>query len=134
MTRVLDACVLIAHFDPDDAHHVAATAAILAGAGEAVLAHPLTLAETLVAAVAAGVGDEMAERIRAMGVESVAVDGEAPLRLARLRATTRLRMPDCCVLDAAGQADAAVVTFDHQLAAAARVLGLSVEPGAGRDA
>jgi predicted nucleic acid-binding protein len=126
---VLDACVVIAHFDPDDAHHVAATAAIADAAGGSLRAHPLTMAECLVSAVAAGRGDDMAEQISVMGVETVEVDSEAPMRLARLRVASRLRMPDCCVIDAAQQTDASIITFDDRLAAAATKLGLAVAQG-----
>jgi predicted nucleic acid-binding protein len=49
---------------------------------------------------------------------------DAPRRLALLRAQTNLELPDCCVLLAAEQTDAAVATFDHRLANAATERGL----------
>jgi predicted nucleic acid-binding protein len=131
MSHVLDACVVIAHLDPDDAHHGAATEALVAAATAPILAHPLTIAECLVGAVAADVGNETVERIRAMGVDIVEVDRGAPLRLAQLRSATRLRMPDCCVLDVAQQAGASVLTFDRRLAAAAQKLGVAVSEPTG---
>lgn len=51
-----------------------------------------------------------------------------PLRLARLRATTGLKLPDCCALDAALGHGASLATFDEALAAAARRLGVDVLP------
>ncbi len=42
-----------------------------------------------------------------------------PVELARLRAETRLKMPDCVVLAYARSHDVAVATFDETLAAAA---------------
>lgn len=52
---------------------------------------------------------------------------DAPLRLAALRAGTKLKLPDCCVLLAADQAGDAVATFDDRLADAARTHGLAVQ-------
>jgi predicted nucleic acid-binding protein len=49
--------------------------------------------------------------------------------LAALRAGTGLKLPDCCVLQAAEQAHAGIATFDDRLAAAARELGVDVRDG-----
>ena len=46
--------------------------------------------------------------------------------MATLRAGTRLRLRDCCVLLAAESAAGAVATFDEKLATAARQLGIAV--------
>jgi predicted nucleic acid-binding protein len=62
-------------------------------------------------------------------VTTVPIDEAAPARLAGLRASTGLKLPACCVLLAAEQVDAAIVTFDHRLAAAARERGIDVRPG-----
>ena len=56
---------------------------------------------------------------------AVALDTDAPARLATLRAITGLKLPDCCVLLAAEQAGAAVLTLDDRVAAAARERGLA---------
>lgn len=66
--------------------------------------------------------------LRAGGVVLIETDGDEPLRLAELRAAERLKLPDCCVLDAALTNDATLVTVDEKLAEAARRLGLSVLP------
>lgn len=90
--------------------------------------HPITLAESLVER--ARVDDHVAHagRIRALGITTSALDDEAPLRLAQLRTTTGLPLPDCCVVDAARQNDAAVLSFDDRLRAAATNLGIAVVP------
>jgi len=128
VSYALDASAIIAHLDPHDAHHDAATAVLVAAAGHRFVAHPLNVAECLVAAVRADRGDEVAQAIRTMGVAPVAVDDGGPLRLAELRVATGLRMPDCCALDAALTTAATFVTFDDRQARAARSLGLAVEP------
>lgn len=125
MSYALDASAIIAHLDAGDAHHDAASDRLDEAAGERLLAHPLTLAECLVAPVRAGRGAEMVAAIAAMRIEPVEVDGDSPLRLAELRVTTGLRMPDCCVLDVARRHDAAVITFDTRMARAAGRLGLT---------
>lgn len=51
---------------------------------------------------------------------------DAAVRLASLRATTRLKLPDCCVVLAAQQHAAAVLTFDGRLAAASERLGVAL--------
>jgi predicted nucleic acid-binding protein len=99
---------------------------VLHAAGVRPVAHPLTLAECLVAAVRADRGAEMAEAIRQMRVHVAPVDTDSPLRLAVLRVSTGLRMPDCCALDVAAAEGATFVTFDRRLATAARRLGLTV--------
>ena len=61
-----------------------------------------------------------------MGIETIALGPDAPARLAALRAGTRLRLPDCCVLLAAQTAGAQVASFDERLTAAAESLGMTV--------
>ncbi len=128
MTYALDASALIAHLDGNDAHHAAVAVALERAAGDRLVAHPLTIASCLVGAVRPGRGAEMVDAIEAMRVEAIEVDRDSPLRLAKLRVSTGLRMPDCCAVDAARQHDAVLVTFDDRQAGAARKLGLVVEP------
>ncbi|WP_156401963.1 hypothetical protein [Agromyces sp. Soil535] len=47
-------------------------------------------------------------------------------RLARLRVETALKLPDCCVLDAAMSNGAAMATFDERLASAGASLGVTL--------
>ena len=61
-----------------------------------------------------------------MGVEQLPVPAEQPLTLAKLRAGTSLRLPDCCVLAAAMETGAALATFDATLAKVAAEHGITV--------
>lgn len=124
----LDASVLIAHLNSDDVHHSAGTAILLDAEPGSMLVHPLTLAEVLVGGVRVGRGVAMRDDLRAAGIESVAVDLDQPLRLAELRATTKLRLPDCCALDVALHRRASLATFDDALTVAARARGVSTLP------
>jgi predicted nucleic acid-binding protein len=124
----LDASVLIGHLHPLDAHHDAATRLLLGADPGSLLVHAVTLAEVLVAGVRVGQGAQMRGDLRAAGIVLARRDDDDPLRLAELRATTGLRLPDCCVLDAAITNAAAVATFDKALAAAAHRLGIPTLP------
>jgi predicted nucleic acid-binding protein len=121
---VLDASVLIAHLDASDAHHERATALLADSAGEPLKASPLTLAEVLVGPARAGHLDRASAVLDQLDVAAQHLPEDAPRRLALLRAQTNLKLPDCCVLLAAEQTDAAVATFDHRLANAATERGL----------
>ncbi|HEX4588105.1 MAG TPA: type II toxin-antitoxin system VapC family toxin [Mycobacterium sp.] len=124
----LDASVLIAHLNPTDQHHQAATAILLAGAPGQMLVHTVTLAEVLVGGVRIGQGASMRDDLRAAGIAVAPYDDDEPLRLAELRATSGLKLPDCCVLNVALHHNASLATFDDALAAAARQRGVRVEP------
>lgn len=126
MTHVLDASAIIGHLDPGDGHHELASQALVRAAGTRLVAHPLTIGECLVGAVRSGQGEDVRAAIADMGVKLFAVDDDSPLRLASLRVETGLRMPDCCVLDAALQCGADLIAFNDRLTAAARRLGLHV--------
>lgn len=123
---VLDASVLIAHFEATDAHHDRATRLLLDVADEQLAASPLTLAEVLVGPARVGRMAQAQAALRDLGVTSIPLDEAAPSELASLRAGTRLRLPDCCVLLAAVSVRAAVGTFDQRLAATAAALGHAV--------
>jgi toxin FitB len=119
---VLDASILVAHFDASDAHHTDA-GAVIAGADE-LAASVLTLAEAAVDAVRTGRLDEQLGALIELEVRSVALGADSAPALARLRADTGLRMPDCCVLQAAAVVGAdAIGTRDRRLAKAARERG-----------
>ena len=70
----------------------------------------------------------MRDDLRAAGIAVAPHDDDQPLRLAELRATSGLKLPDCCVLDVALHHHASLATFDDALAAAARQRGVHVEP------
>lgn len=106
---VTDASVLIAWLDTRDAHHGEAID-VLAGC-DGFVVHPLTLAEVLVHPVRAGIEADVLARLSEIGmvVSPLPVD---PARLARLRAASGLRMPDCVVIACAEAHGAPVASFD----------------------
>lgn len=123
---VADARVLIAHLDHSDAHGDRATALLVEAGAPPLRASPITVAEVLVGPARVGRLDDAHLALRALGVQEIALAADAPARLARLRAETDLKLPDCCVLLAAQDAGAhTVLTFDERLAACARRVGLS---------
>ena len=124
---VVDAGVLIAHFDENDALHDQALDALLATAEQTLGCSPITLAEVLVGPARAGRLRDARSAVTDLGVAEVPLGDAAAGRLAELRAETALKMPDCCVMLAAedGQAEA-VLTFDERLARAARQKRLRV--------
>jgi len=125
---VVDASVLVAHFSQQDSHHMASAQLLRAAASEALVAHSLTLAEVLVGGVRIGRGQEMLADLMALGVQPASRDDNEPLRLATLRVSTGLRLPDCCALDTALTTTARLATFDGGLAKAARRLGVPTLP------
>jgi predicted nucleic acid-binding protein len=125
---VLDACVLIAHFDATDSHHDRAGELLLLASDQdrPLGASPITLAEVLVGPARAGRISQAVAVLDQLRVCPVTLPQDAPSRLATLRAATTLKMPDCCVLLAADQVAAAIATFDDRLAEVARDHGLAV--------
>jgi predicted nucleic acid-binding protein len=123
---VLDASVLIGHFEPADAHHTDASALLKAHVVESFAASVITLAEVYAGAARAGQADRLHQLLAQLQIESLDLPAAAALRLGELRATTKLKMPDCCVLYTAEQHSAAIATFDDRLAARASDLGLSI--------
>lgn len=120
---VLDASILLAHLDDTDPHTEAAET-ILAEA-DALAASTITLAEVLVGAARVGRLDEQLEAFAALKISELPVERGAAVQLARLRAESGLRMPDCCVLHAAVTAGAdALATRDDRLSRAAAERGL----------
>ena len=125
---VLEASVLIAHFDATDCHHDRAGELLLLAADQAqpLGASPMTLAEVLVGPARAGRIDQAGAALSQLGMCQVDLPPDTAVRLATLRAATALKLPDCCVLLAADQAADAVATFDDRLADAARSRGLAL--------
>ena len=124
----LDASVLIAHLNPADPHHDAATQVLLAGTPGRMLVHAITMAEVLVGGVRIGRGASMRDDLLSAGITIALHDDDEALRLAELRAGTGLKLPDCCVLDVAIHNQAALATFDSALAAEARKRGVPTAP------
>jgi predicted nucleic acid-binding protein len=123
---VLDASVLIAHLDADDALHQRASTLLRSLAQEQFVASALTVAEVLVAPARAGALERAGAVLRRLGVDTVPLLATSPATLAGLRAATGLKLPDCWVLLAAQEVGAGLATFDDRLAAAARHRGVPV--------
>jgi predicted nucleic acid-binding protein len=98
---VVDAGVLIAHLDEDDALHSRAVEALLATAEQPLGCSPITLDEVLVGPARASRLSEARSAVLDLGVVEIALGEDAADRLATLRAETALKLPDCCVLLAA---------------------------------
>lgn len=127
---VLDACVLIAHLDANDGHHERATRLLASTSDLPLVASTLTVAEVLVGPTRAGRGRQAREALDRLGVTAVELPADAAGALADLRATTGLRMPDCCVLwTAVARQPAALATFDHHLVRAAESRHIPVHAG-----
>ncbi len=123
---VLDASVLIAYLDSDDNHHVAAEALLVGAIDDDLGANPLTLAEVLVVPARDGRLESAQTVLRELEVDELPFPRDTAVRLAQLRASTGLKMPDCCVLLAAEDAGAAVASFDDRLARTAEDRNLTV--------
>jgi len=123
---ILDASVLIGHFEPADTHHADATALLRERASDSFAASVITLAEVYVGAARAAQADKLQLMLEQLQIEILDLPARAARRLGELRATTKLKTPDCCVLYSAQQRHAAIATFDDKLAARAAELGLTV--------
>lgn len=117
---VLDASVLIAYLDAEDHHHSSAEALLAQEIDDDFAANSLTLAEVLVAPARQGDRlDSVREALADLEVRELAFPAGSAVKLAWLRASTGLKMPDCCVLLAAEEEQARVASFDHRLLDAA---------------
>jgi predicted nucleic acid-binding protein len=124
---VLDASVLIAHLDADDVHRERAAELLIGLDVGPVPVSVVTIAEVLVGPTRAGIAPAVLDALRDLGVQEVPLGPDAAGRLAALRVSTRLKLPDCCVLLAAEDVGAReIATFDDRLAAVARARGLAV--------
>ena len=121
---VVDATLLIAHLDERDEQHARAGEALDRAVDQPLGCSPITLAEVLVGPARHGRLDAARAALTALEVADVRLGDDAPARLARLRADTGLKLPDCSVLLAAQDAPAgAILTFDDALARVAERLG-----------
>ncbi|MQA84940.1 MAG: PIN domain-containing protein [Streptosporangiales bacterium] len=122
---VVDASVLIGHLDGADPHHEKATQMLLDAAEYPLGASTITIAEVLVRPAQ---GDRLSaaqSALDALALQEIPLEPGAAFRLARLRAETRLKLPDCCVLLAALECSAErALTLDDRLRAQALRLGI----------
>lgn len=126
---VLDASVLIAYLDGEDNHHGRAEALLAREIDDDFAANSLTLAEVLVVPVRANRLDDVRAALQGLEIRELPFPPDTAVKLADLRATTNLKMPDCCVLLAAEAAQARVASFDERLADSAARRNLVVVPG-----
>lgn len=124
---VLDASVLIAQLDQDGALHAAARQRLrtVVQEGSAFGTSTITLAEVLVEPTRTGRLSAARAALRALSIAELPLPPDAAERLAALRTETALKLPDCCVLLAAEEANGGVLTFDERLARAAAERGLA---------
>jgi predicted nucleic acid-binding protein len=123
---ILDASVLIGHFEPADSHHAEATALLKEHRNEEFASSVVTLAEVYVGAARAGQAHRLDRLLAQLAIRSLELPAAAASRLGELRATTGLKLPDCCVLHAAERQNAAIATFDETLAHRAVNIGLTL--------
>jgi predicted nucleic acid-binding protein len=113
---VLDASVVIAHLDPDDALHFAATSGLLEHAGDDLRLPASAYAESLVDPARRGRLDEARDALAALQLQIVPIDGPLAERAAGLRAHERaLRLPDALVIACGQRLEAdAILTADRR--------------------
>lgn len=128
---VLDASVLIGHFEPADSHHDDAAALLKAHLTDSFASSVVTLAEVYVGASRVGQADRLDQLLAQLAIRSLELPADAAHRLGELRATTGLKLPGCCVLYTAERHNAAIATFDDTLAKRATNIGLTVAAAAG---
>jgi toxin FitB len=113
---ILDASVLIAHFETTDPHHARSTQILAKYQHHEFAISTITLAEFLVGPARTGQTQAARQALDTLGIRTHGLDGNAAWRLAELRAQTGLKLPDCCVLyTAERQTDTLIATFDTRL-------------------
>lgn len=125
---ILDASVVIAFLNTADPHNPRAVELLAENVGEGFGMHPLTLAEVLVGGVRVGRANQLLADLQAIGVMALDSQANEAMILAELRASSGMKMPDCCVLMTALRDASPLATFDERLARTARSLGLSTLP------
>lgn len=123
---VLDASVLIAYLDGHDEHHAVAEDLLARVIDDEFGVNSLTLAEVLVAPIRDGHLQSVREALGDLEVQELPFPANTAVRLAQLRATTGLKMPDCCVLLAADDTAGTIASFDERLAQAAEARSVTV--------
>ncbi|WP_353953836.1 PIN domain-containing protein [Knoellia sp. S7-12] len=118
--------MLIGYFERSDERHDAAVDLVRRHRDQPFGSSPLTLAEFLAGPARRGerFTDDALGRLDRLAVRQIALNDDSPVGLARLRASSRLPMPDCAVLHAAQQVGGAVASFDTRLCRAAEELGI----------
>lgn len=125
MTVVLDASVLIALVNGDDAHHDWAVSFLLEIVEEELCISALSLAEALVYPTKAGRAADFQRSISGLDLDVAPVSAEVAAELADIRVRSGLKLPDAAVLHLALSRNAALATTDARLAGQALQHGLT---------
>jgi len=80
---ILDASVIIAHFNRNDAHHRSATDLLAESSAEPLAVSAITMAEVLVTPARAGKLEVVTAALCRLGISSVSLDSDTPARLVR---------------------------------------------------
>ena len=118
--------MVIALWSSHDPHHQRARELLSGLVRQPIWMHAVTVAEVLVGPARLGRADDAVDALSTLGVRTVPLREGDPVTLARERARTGLRLPDCCVLLAARQSQASLATFDAALGLAAVARGILV--------
>lgn len=121
---VFDAGVLIAHLEPSDAFHSAATGFLEEFEEFDFAASVITVAECLVRPAQFGRSSEAVAKLDRLELIQLGVAADSGSRIADIRAHTRLKMPDAVVLYTAEREGAELATTDRGLASAAIARGV----------
>lgn len=123
---ILDANVLISLFDSEDANHGRAKQLLLAHANEPMEMSALTLTEFLVRPTQSGMAAKAEALIASLGIIVSPIVAADAHRLANVRATSGLKMPDAAVLWLAQSSAGQLMTMDEHLAQVAARVGVPV--------
>lgn len=123
---VLDASALIALVSSKDPHHNWALEMFRDTASFELQMSALTQAEVLVHPARAGKLEKFLKLIRGLGLEITPIEEADSSKLASIRSTTNLKMPDAVVLHQAMKVKGSIATTDNKLAQVAKANGLGV--------
>lgn len=123
---VLDASALIALASSKDTHHDWALNMFRDTTSFQLQMTALTQAEVLVHPAKAGKLEKFLKLISELDLEITPIESNDSSKLANIRATTNLKMPDAVVLHQAVKEKGSIATTDGQLAKVARGSGVGV--------
>jgi predicted nucleic acid-binding protein len=123
---VLDAGIVIAYLNETDAHHAWVVEFLSRNADQQFSVSALTHAEYLVGPTQVSRVGIALKKLLDFNLDVEEVTEQSAVGLARVRAETRLRMPDAVVLHTALDRGACLATTDRALAGAARIQGIIV--------
>lgn len=129
---VLDANVLIAHFDPGHVHHAEAGRLLSERPVDGFAMSTITIAEVLTGAGSDSETHALATDIKRLGIQELSLPAGSATSIAVLRRQTGLPIPDCILIASVqlpgGKGQHSLATFDARLAGKARGLGIAVTP------